>query len=64
MCTLCASLVPIEVRKGHWISLEPEFQTTVSCHVGEIESQSSRRASSVLNHWAISLALKLLVSGL
>jgi hypothetical protein len=38
-------------------SLELEFQTVVSCHVGAgTKPESSARAASAPNHWAISLA--------
>ena len=34
ICEPHESLVPMEVRGGHWVPKELELQTAASCHVG------------------------------
>lgn len=62
VCTQCICLVPIESRRWHWISHSWYYRWLwgTMCMLG-MESRSSARSTSSLNHWHISSAPTLLI---
>jgi hypothetical protein len=57
VCALCACLVPLKARKGHWISWNWSYRwLRAAMWVLGIELWSPEWVASALNPWAISVA--------